>query len=259
MLRWILIAALLAGPAGRAVAAPVLRWTPADTTITAGQQATLAVVLDDTLSVRTLELIITYPDTIIGNGGGAPGALFDGFNLFAGFEEVTPSTPGQWHAWCVILGAADWTVGPGELYRWTLTGDVVGKADLVTVTVNLLPPGGGQYAATLPMTTVTVGEAVAFVPVAALSDEPVLRLFPNPFNPRTRVAIAGGGAAPGWLEIFDVRGRRVARLAADPVAASAADWDGRDDAGRSLPSGVYRFVLMGSEGGRAAVLGTLVR
>jgi flagellar hook assembly protein FlgD len=47
---------------------------------------------------------------------------------------------------------------------------------------------------------------------------------------------------PGLIvDVFDVHGRCVRSLREGPVAAGllAIVWDGRDDAGRALPGGVY--------------------
>ncbi|MBD3220297.1 glycosyl hydrolase [bacterium] len=68
-----------------------------------------------------------------------------------------------------------------------------------------------------------------------------LRAAPNPFNPLTelRFALPTGGAVT--LEILDVRGRRVAvPLRTElPAGEHRVRWDGRDETGRTLPSGVY--------------------
>jgi hypothetical protein len=65
---------------------------------------------------------------------------------------------------------------------------------------------------------------------------------PNPFNPITTIHYdvpTGGGAVS--LRIYDVAGRLVKTLVEGRVApgAKSATWDGRDDAGRSVASGVY--------------------
>lgn len=65
---------------------------------------------------------------------------------------------------------------------------------------------------------------------------------PNPFNPKTTLRFDLPRAATVRLDIVDVQGRRVARLldgAMLPPGQHSIDWMGRDDAGRSLPSGVY--------------------
>jgi len=73
---------------------------------------------------------------------------------------------------------------------------------------------------------------------------PVTRLFPghpNPFNPSTTIAFEIGEAGFVRLSIHDMRGSRVRRLVGEvrPVGRYTAIWDGRDDAGRPVASGLY--------------------
>jgi hypothetical protein len=242
-----------------AVAQPVLRWAPADTTVDSGQEATLALMLDDTLTVRTLEFFIEYDADILTTVGGEPGALFQGFNLFWGFEEVDGAASGQRHGYCVVLGADDWALGPGELFTWTVRASQAGTAELAALSVQLLPPGSGEYEdVQLPPATVTVvGTSPAPLPPPV---GPRLSLHPNPFNPRTTIGISGAPGQAASLDVFDLQGRRLGRLwQGDLDRGGAVDWDGRDAAGRLLPSGVYTFVLTGSDGSRAWTRGTLIR
>jgi beta-glucanase (GH16 family) len=65
---------------------------------------------------------------------------------------------------------------------------------------------------------------------------------PNPFNPSTTVHFQvpdGGGNVV--IDVFDIHGRRVRRLADRSFAAGAVSltWDGSDDAGERVASGVY--------------------
>jgi len=68
---------------------------------------------------------------------------------------------------------------------------------------------------------------------------------PNPFNPRTTIAFELAAAAEARLSIVDLQGRRLRALAAGPLPAGRHEvvWDGRDDAGRQLPSGAYMVEL----------------
>jgi hypothetical protein len=64
---------------------------------------------------------------------------------------------------------------------------------------------------------------------------------PNPFSAQTTIEITLPGEADVNLEIFDVAGRRVRALSIGLVKAGTTPlaFDGRDERGHQLPSGVY--------------------
>ena len=68
---------------------------------------------------------------------------------------------------------------------------------------------------------------------------------PNPFNPQTSIRYDLPLSARVRLLIVDVAGRRVRTLVDEEQAAGsrAAIWNGRDDAGHAVASGVYFYVL----------------
>jgi hypothetical protein len=243
--------------AGSVLAEPILRWEPSDATMEVGDQQTFAVILDDTLEVRTLELYVQFDPAVVASVDGGAGALFDGFNLFDGFEEETPDT---WHGYVVILGAGDWTVGPGELFTWTVDAVAEGVSPVVTVEMTLLPPGDETYEdAVLTDDQITVVDLTGAGDVVPTT--PQLGLYPNPFNPRTTVEMTLPGGGAGRLEVLDVRGRLVASpwsgtLGTAPLRVA---WDGRDRRGEPLPSGVYTFRLLGDGNRMASTRGVLVR
>ena len=73
------------------------------------------------------------------------------------------------------------------------------------------------------------------------ADAPRLAVSPNPTNPATTVSFRLGDPEDVGLEVYDLRGRLVARLAEGILAAGdhQARWDGTDVAGRRVPSGTY--------------------
>ncbi len=81
---------------------------------------------------------------------------------------------------------------------------------------------------------------------------------PNPFNPVTRIAFAVPRASRVVLDIYDTAGRRVRRLVdrdATPDRYEAV-WDGKNDDGAPVASGIYLYRLMsdGEELARKMVL-----
>jgi hypothetical protein len=72
---------------------------------------------------------------------------------------------------------------------------------------------------------------------------------PNPFNPSTEIRFeipgTAGALVPTKLDVYDLQGRRVRRLLAEALSPGThhREWDGRDDQGRTVASGVYVAVL----------------
>lgn len=108
--------------------------------------------------------------------------------------------------------------------------------------------------------TISVEEATD-APAAKERDLYVRGVEPNPFNPRTslRFSLAGDGEVD--VHVHDARGRLVRRIATGvhmEAGAHSLQWDGRDDGGREVASGVYRFVVRAA-GLQQSVSGVLVR
>ena len=68
---------------------------------------------------------------------------------------------------------------------------------------------------------------------------------PNPFNPLTTIRYDLPANARVRLSIIDVAGKRVRTLVDEQQTAGSRStiWNGRDDAGRAVASGVYFYVL----------------
>lgn len=64
---------------------------------------------------------------------------------------------------------------------------------------------------------------------------------PNPFNPQTTLQFSLAQEGPVALDIYSLRGEHVKTLVSRTLTAGAhsAVWDGRNDDGAGLPSGVY--------------------
>jgi hypothetical protein len=71
--------------------------------------------------------------------------------------------------------------------------------------------------------------------------------LPNPFNSQTliRYRIGGSSTQIVHLTVYDITGRRVRQLADRSLERGEYNtaWDGRDDQGRSVASGVYFYQL----------------
>ena len=74
--------------------------------------------------------------------------------------------------------------------------------------------------------------------------------FPNPFNPFTKIAFTTGAEARLNLRIYDAAGRQVRELFEDRLESAGyheVGWDGTNDSGRKVPSGVYFVQVDGTD------------
>jgi len=75
-------------------------------------------------------------------------------------------------------------------------------------------------------------------------------IYPNPFNPRARIAFSLADRTAVNIDIYNTRGQLVRRIPLGEKAAGQhqAEWDGRDDQGRDCGTGVYHIrMTAGSE------------
>jgi Galactose oxidase, central domain/FlgD Ig-like domain len=82
--------------------------------------------------------------------------------------------------------------------------------------------------------------------------------WPDPASASVTLAFTLARAGEARLEVFDLAGRRVRRLASGTMTAGPHQgrWDLRDETGRAVPSGVYlaRFTAPGASGIRRLVV-----
>ncbi|MCP4290243.1 MAG: T9SS type A sorting domain-containing protein, partial [bacterium] len=141
------------------------------------------------------------------------------------------------------------TDGEGDLFAqecwWgTPSGPVVGS----DISDNV------DFANWATLATCLDPSAVGELPLAFKALAP----FPNPFNPSTEIQFELPRTESVTLRIFDVRGRMITSLIqGDSFSAGrhAVTWNGRNNAGMNVPSGVYFYVLeAGGNGARHKML-----
>jgi hypothetical protein len=69
--------------------------------------------------------------------------------------------------------------------------------------------------------------------------------YPNPFNPGTRIDFSTSVSQEVSLTVYDILGRQVRTLVSEtlPIGEHPVWWDGRDDQGAQMTSGVYLYEL----------------
>ena len=188
--------------------------------------------------------------------GGTPGNI----HLVGGFGRTDSQG----------VGVAAFTAAArvsGVDLTWRAEGAAAAEFDLTARlgdrawSVPVVGRGEGSFGALDENAALTAGGRVAYelrhvgqlvgrceVTVAAPPEPLVLRdVAPNPFNPRATITFVTARAQRVRLEVFDLRGRLVARLADGEFGPGAHEitWDGRDRAGEDAPSGGYLVRLQG--------------
>lgn len=90
----------------------------------------------------------------------------------------------------------------------------------------------------VPGTVTSADEPLAIPARFAISQN-----YPNPFNPTTQFDYAVSSRSFVSITVYDLLGREVKSLVSDEKAAGVykAEWDGTDNAGTVLPSGMYLY------------------
>lgn len=157
-----------------------------------------------------------------------------------------------------------WRGGPADesaatmVRAWTYTGPHVPRPEQPRLHLNLWrfgdPPAGPQEVVFRDFVFVPEGgvTAVGGGPDSATPPATagrILTVAPSPFNPQTTINFELDRSGAASLEVFDLAGRRLRTLAAGRLAAGTHQrtWDGRDDHGRAVASGIYLIRLRGSD------------
>ena len=146
----------------------------------------------------------------------------------------------------VLLCAGVSVTGPGVVYRLRFeAGSQNGQTDISFL------DGTAFFLAGVEVTPVLTGDAV--ITIRNITDVPQtpidsglnLRAAPNPFNPMTLLSFEVPRAGSGQLAVYTADGRRIRLLTRDYLGEGHHEfmWDGMNDRGQMVSSGVYYVQL----------------
>lgn len=167
--------------------------------------------------VTITEVIFIPPSTVYIAGGdeigGGDALLFCSNDLGVNWQQILPLMPGP---------VVDLEAGPeGWIYFAT--------------------PNNGVYRFQ-PLTGIPPGQN-------ATADFRLFQNYPNPFNPETAISYQLSVVSNLELAVYNPLGQKIRTLvqARQPAGSYDVKWDGRDDAGREVGSGVYIYRLRAGE------------
>lgn len=191
---------------------------------------------DETYDV--IAVFVNFPEgPAVGSYAADPENFTAGFAWIDNVSNLTlPDPQGDLQAWFEALeadhlyGSASGTINVTAVSEAGFEGTFSGLlADLETL--NLRNLDNGQFS--------VVNVPVSAVPTVASRGR--LSAAPNPFNPQTTVELSLDRAQSTEVAVFDMAGRRVARLHSGLLDEGSHRWvwSGRNDAGRLQSAGMY--------------------
>lgn len=168
-------------------------------------------------------------------------------------DAINPGTPGS--TWYCSLEGIELPVGQSATAAFAIDGlaftrvqgaasfaSVMSDVHAMRILHNPVPDARGSIV--IGIMAVDDIEAVGLTTTAtpmAAAHTMLSPAYPNPFNPQTTLGFRLAASLPVELVVSDLRGRHVRTLVRGELPAGDHNvvWDGTDDAGRQLGSGVY--------------------
>ena len=163
------------------------------------------------------------------------------------YHEVSPWVTIDWIGWRLV----EWDLGSDPVGTWIGNGILEGTLRIDSFQLTYDPVNGAEqgvvYFDDLRLTRGFLG--VPFIQVSTPTTFALYQNYPNPFNPTTTIKYQL--PTPGWvtLKVYNMIGQEVRTLVNQPQlpGVKRVTWDGRDNDGNPVTSGVYIYTLKTKE------------
>jgi len=167
--------------------------------------------------------------------------------------------------WGYGIGVDNVAVKQGDSYSWLTLSPIestIGAGETINITIGMYgvmdgftanetaaltatrTDGSPAYEVNLDI-NMTVGESEIDLPEGIPGVFALHQNYPNPFNPATSIRFDIPELSYARMDIYNILGQRVCTLfqgAVDP-GYHMLQWDGKNDMGEELPSGMYMYKL----------------
>jgi hypothetical protein len=142
----------------------------------------------------------------------------------------------------MVADVQDWLDNPSTNFGWLLIGN-----EITNQTTKRFETKENTVEANRPVLTVywsgpsSAGDADGVIPISI----ELRQNYPNPFNPETRIEFTLNENQHVVLKVYNLMGEEIATLVNgfESVGEKRVSWDGRNDAGVLVPSGLYIYQL----------------
>ncbi len=155
-------------------------------------------------------------------------------------HEVSPWYTVDWIGWKLV----SWDMSNDPTGSWLGDGQLDGvlRIDSIQLTYNPGSPVIGQLVFDDLQVVKRIATEVEQPVIASQpTDYDLLQNYPNPFNPETTISFRVPETGNVSIVIYDALGKKVRALVQEnkPVGEYQVRWNGKDDAGRQVASGIY--------------------
>ena len=213
-----------------------------DSEVGAGVTTRVPVTVDrplGPLSIYSYEIVIGFDETRLQvSGVRTTGTATEAWTA----PQLNPETPGELR---IVAAGPAVLVGGDGLFELLVEGDPTSIGQVRTLgLVSVLFNEGSPCSFDVDGVATIVEPATSAPP--RIETARLEQNHPNPFNPRTSITFGVADAGRVRLRIFDLRGR-IVRTLVDENFGDAGEftvrWNGTDDDGHRVPSGVYHYRL----------------
>jgi len=170
-----------------------------------------------------------------------------------GYFQIESNDSDQVHIVYGLLGWDEYAEGPGIIATVRFRTRGTGESDLIFENLTLTgfsqavissKSVNGKVYVQEPTDVEDFAEEINVIPGHSLSQN-----YPNPFNPNTHIDFNLAGACQVKLEVYNILGNKVKTLVNGKLGAGhkSITWDGKDEQGKELASGIYFYRLKADE------------
>ncbi len=200
-------------------------------------EVTFALHLQNRKEIQAFGMAIGFPDNLLQFSEVLPGTVTENWQVFGGQESIAGVIYlGGFHneakelkddnilAYLKFKSKPE-AAGSGEIWIYNLSDDLAGSKS-EKFNFSTLPTG------------------VKIISDSEIPDEYRLHQnFPNPFNLKTEIVYELPEPAHVTIDLFNTTGQRIRRLVSQqhPAGKFSVQWDGKDEAGNIVSTGVYIY------------------